>query len=136
MAEDLGSLLGAARRDLEPASLQALADAVRVAARSDAGRAEAGALPHLVELLASALGDARLSTAWPSTAGAMANLAANSDVNRDALRPPTRSRPWGRVVGEASRQGPRVRSQIRGHPESPVVAPPRWRRGRFFEQAE
>jgi hypothetical protein len=85
MAEDLGSLLGAARRDLEPASLQALADAVRVAARSDAGRAEAGALPHLVELLASALGDARLSTAWPSTAGAMANLAANSDVNRDAL---------------------------------------------------
>eukprot|EP01043_Picozoa_sp_COSAG02_P041061 COSAG02_NODE_3375_length_6847_cov_4.786752_1_plen_555_part_00 len=84
---DLVRLLNAARCEdsCSAEAAQALADAVRVRARSDAGRAAAGALPGLLEVLVAVLGDARLISAWPSTAGAMANLAANNDQNRDAL---------------------------------------------------
>ena len=83
--EDLARLLDAARRDGSAQAVQALADAVRVQARSESGRAAAGALPGLLDLMVSVLGDVDLARAWPSTAGAMANLAANNDQNRDAL---------------------------------------------------
>lgn len=83
--ENLAGLLDAARRSTSTEAVQALADAVRVQARSDSGRAEAGALPGLVELLVVTLHDPLLASAWPSTAGAMANLAADNDQNRDAL---------------------------------------------------
>lgn len=85
-SKNLGRLLDAARCDnASAAAVQALADAVRVQARSDSGRAAAGSFPGLLEVLVAVLGDARLISAWASTAGAMANLAANNDHNRDAL---------------------------------------------------
>ena len=83
--EELTSLLDAARRKGSVEAVQALADVVRVQARSDSGRAAAGALPGLLDVLVGALGDTDLSCAWASAAGAMANLAANNDENRDAL---------------------------------------------------
>ena len=83
--EDLTRLLDAARRDGSVQTVQALADAVRVQARGESGRAAAGVLPGLLDLMVTVLGDVHLTCAWPSIAGAMANLAANNDQNRDAL---------------------------------------------------
>ena len=82
--ESLSGLVQAASTPAAPA-LQALADAVRVLARSDAGRDSAGAEPGLVEALGSGLADSARAEAWPVVAAALANLAAEHDANRDAI---------------------------------------------------
>ena len=82
---ELAELLAAASTQLTASSLQALGDAARVAARTEDGRAECGKLEALPPVLAAGLRDASLAAAWPSAAGALANLAVDSDANRDAI---------------------------------------------------
>ena len=83
---DVAELLAVAAADkLTATSLQGVADAVRVAARTEAGRAECGKLAGLPPLLAAGLSDAGLAAAWPSAVGALANLAVDNDANRDAI---------------------------------------------------
>ena len=67
--DELTRLLDVARHKGGVEAVQALADAVRVQARSDSGRAAAGALPGLLGALVGALKDADLSCAWASTSG-------------------------------------------------------------------
>ena len=83
--ESLSGLVQAAASTPSAPALQALADAVRVLARSDAGRDSAGAEPGLVEALGAGLADSARAEAWPVVAAALANLAAEHDANRDAI---------------------------------------------------